>query len=174
MLETEMMSARWVVTYFLIYAALLGAWGCKREPGAAPPPHPTEEALPSRSEALIDRQTIGLPNGQLVVRKQDSALNAQLYSPEAAASYFFDMQLDAEEMNQLDHASWTFKTDSRERAEPANALMIESGQRQYQPVDVRAIVITIKGDFAEFIEEEDKPRRIVPMRIVIVATKEVQ
>lgn len=170
--------------------------GCERNPtdSAVPQPAPQapttqtsqvpstrpEPSPPATSVVVVDGEPLLFPPARLRLEPRDGHVWARLFSeqpppdvrePFVHNSYYFDMRLDVEDVEQVPSAVWSYKALSHERADSPNGIFLRDLRDHLQPDDVQIeftkegdeLIVHIVGRFLPFQE-----RALIPAQPVLV------
>jgi hypothetical protein len=171
-----------------IFFLLLVPLGCeknpahvakKTEPATAPAVVATTEqspaaTKPSLSYMSINGRMVPFPLAKLRIDRKGSRVTALLFSddPKDAInanydgnSFYLEMVLDADEVDDFSTAMWTYKSRSSERQDSPYGIFLHGHKQQLQPMDVQALfeggkvptAVHVAGRFMSYTDVENAP-----------------
>ncbi|MGE5612494.1 MAG: hypothetical protein ACM359_24815 [Bacillota bacterium] len=157
---------------------------------ASPSVAPT--TAPVISQLQIGDQVISFPRARLMLMQSQPDLALLLFSDDprdalaadySGNRYYFEIQLDIDDVARLAAADWHFKAPSIERADSPTGIFLDGDRKQLQPYDVdivfgRAgsqITLSLSGQFLMFqARDHIAIPRTVPVQGVLVADLETR
>ena len=130
----------------------------------------------------IEDQRVEFPPAKLRVGTSDGKVVALLYSDDprdalkdeyAGNSFYFQMELDADDVKNFADSDWRFKATSNEQTDSPYGIFLEGHRKQLQPVDVTVqfepagedqTLVSISGKFLQVnVEDASQPSRLVSL-----------
>lgn len=130
----------------------------------------------------IEDRLVQFPPAKLRVGTSDGKVVALLYTDDpkdaikneyAGNSFYFQMQLDADEVKNFADSDWRFKADSHEQTDSPYGIFLDGHRKQLQPIDVAVsfepaggdqTLISISGKFLLInVEDASQPTRLVQL-----------
>jgi hypothetical protein len=141
------------------------------------------DATPKRPPVAmqIEGKRSEFPSAKLRVGSSDGKVIALLYSDDpkdalkdqyAGNSFYFQMELDADEVKNFASSDWRFKASSNEQTDSPYGIFLDGHREQLQPMEVVVTfepagtdetLITISGKFLRVNLEDTTPSRLVPL-----------
>jgi hypothetical protein len=152
-------------------------------PASAPATQPAEatKAAPPIAMRIEDR-LIEFPPAKLRVGTTDGKVIALLYSDDpkdaikdqyAGNSFYFQMELDADDVKHFADSDWRFKASSNEQTDSPYGIFLDGHRQQLQPVEVTVsfesvganqTLITLSGQFLLVnVQDTTKPSRLIKL-----------
>ena len=159
--------------------------GTEAEPVATQP-----ASRPTTSTILIGEQAVAFPAARLVLQDKGTGVSLLLFSndpPEAVHPnykgnrFYFEIDLQIDDVAQLTNAAWTYKAPSMEREETPVGVFLDGDAKQLQPYDVSIVfdgkapgnvIMNLAGPFTEF-ERRGAPPKTVWVRGMLTAELEM-
>jgi hypothetical protein len=146
---------------------------------ASPPAAPT--TAPVTSQLQIGNQTISFPRARLMLMQSQPDLALLLFSDDprdalkadySGNRYYFEIQLDIDDVARIAAADWHFKAPSIERADSPTGIFLDGDRKQLQPYDVdivfgrmgSQITLTLSGQFLMF---QNRDQVIIPRSVSV-------
>jgi hypothetical protein len=130
----------------------------------------------------IEDRLVQFPPAKLRVGTADGKVVALLYTDDpkdaikneySGNSFYFQMQLDADEVKNFADSDWRFKAESNEQADTPYGIFLDGHRKQLQPVDVAITfepaggdqtLVSISGKFLMInVEDASQPTSLVPL-----------
>jgi len=130
----------------------------------------------------IEDRLVQFPPAKLRVGTSDGKVVALLYTDDpkdaikneyAGNSFYFQMQLDADEVKNFADSDWRFKAESNEQNDSPYGIFLDGHRKQLQPIDVAATfepaggdqtLISISGKFLLInVEDASQPSSLVQL-----------
>jgi hypothetical protein len=153
-------------------------------PAIDPATQPATSAPPAPSVAMQieTRGTVKFPSAILRVGTSDDKVVALLYTNDpkdalkdqyAGNSFYFQMELNADDVKDFADSDWRFESASSEKADTPYGIFLDGHRQQLQPVDVKIsfepaggdqTLVTISGKFLlVHVEDASQPPRMVKL-----------
>ena len=130
----------------------------------------------------IEDRLVEFPPAKLRVGTSDGKVVALLYTDDpkdalkdqyAGNSFYFQMQLDADDVKNFADSDWRYKAESNEQADTPYGIFLDGHRKQLQPIDVAVTfepaggdqtLISISGKFLLInVEDASQPSRLVQL-----------
>lgn len=130
----------------------------------------------------IEDKRVEFPPAKLRVGASDGKVIALLYSDDpkdalkdqyAGNSFYFQMELDADEVKNFADSDWRFKATSNEQTDSPYGIFLDGHRKQLQPVEVSITfepaggdetLITVSGKFLLVsVDDATQPSRLVQL-----------
>ena len=151
-------------------------------PATAPTTQATSQPKAPPIAMKIEDRLVQFPPAKLRVGTADGKVVALLYTDDpkdaikneySGNSFYFQMQLDADEVKKFADSDWRFKAESNEQADTPYGIFLDGHRKQLQPVDVAITfepaggdqtLISISGKFLVInVEDASQPTSLVPL-----------
>jgi hypothetical protein len=186
-----------VLRYLFTIPVVLTLFGCDRPKEAklpaqeaaatAPMVEPATQpaaTLPSAPPIAmrIEDRAVEFPSAILRIGTSDDKVVALLYTNDpkdalkdqyAGNSFYFQMELDVEEMKDFADSDWRFKSTSSEKGDTPYGIFLDGHRQQLQPVDVKIsfepaggdqTLVSISGQFLlVHVDDASQPSKVVQL-----------
>ncbi|MBC8105133.1 MAG: hypothetical protein H7Z14_00965 [Anaerolineae bacterium] len=152
-------------------------------PATNPSTQPSDAAIKRPPVAMrIEDKRAEFPPAKLRVGSSDGKVIALLYSDDpkdalkveySGNSFYFQMELDADEVKNFADSDWRFKATSNEQTDSPYGIFLDGHRKQLQPVEVGVTfeptgadetLVTISGKFLWVnVDDSTQPSRLVPL-----------
>jgi hypothetical protein len=177
----------------VLAGCLIGLGACDRGGGGAksaanaPATAPVIVGVVGPVQLTIMGTPAAFPAARARVVRKAGALYVQVFSEGPAGgqgdggdTFYFDMNIDADDVATDDGGKWTYRTASRERSDLPIGISLTGGRQQLQPRDVEAdlrlvgdrLAVKLSGRFAVFLDDATTSTQEVSVQGELVAAVE--